>query len=134
MNVRPKQSAGAPKPSGKAVLVIDDEITSRELIKRGLGKFGYTVLTAGSGEEGLKIAQESDPDVIIIDVLMPGMDGFMLLKEIRRNKTTQGKKVVVLTSRENVGETFLRSGADGFLTKPVDPEQLNAKLEKLAGR
>ena len=121
-----------PKPaSSKTVLVIDDEPTTLKIVTDSLSKAGYDVLAASSGEEGLKLAQDRNPDVIITDVLMPKMDGFMLFKELKRGEETKDKSVLVLSARQNVGDTFRRFGADSFLTKPVDPQKLIAEIEKL---
>ena len=126
--IKPKE-----KPA-KTVLVIDDEATTRTIIRQTLAKSGYEVLTAQSGEQGLAIAKQNIPDIIMIDVLMPGMDGFMLLKEIKRQDALRDKPIIVLTSRENVGDTLRRFGADSFLNKPVDPVVLLKEIEKLTGK
>jgi len=115
----------------KTILVIDDDVTTLRIVEQALMDAGYQVLTAQDGEQGLKITQENDPDVIITDVLMPGMDGFMLFRELKRDEETKNKSVLVLTSRENVGDTFRRFGADSFLTKPVDSKRLLSEIEKI---
>jgi len=118
----------------KTVLVIDDDATTLRIVEQTLLDAGYNVLTAQDGEQGLKITQDNNPDVIITDVLMPGMDGFMLFKELKRDEETKDKSVLVLTSRENVGDTFRRFGADSFLTKPVDPHRLLSEIEKILNK
>ena len=119
------------QPSAKTILVIDDEETSIKIVEHTLKEAGYNVLTATSGEDGLRIARENNPEVIITDVLMPSMDGFMLLKELKNHEKTKDTVILVLTARENVGDTFQRLGTDSFLTKPVDPEQLISEIKKL---
>jgi len=117
----------------KTILVIDDEATTLRIVDETLSRAGYRVLTASSGEEGLKLAKDNNPDVIITDVVMPQMDGFMLFKELKREEATKDKNVLVLSSRENVGDTFRRFGADSFLTKPVDPKLLLEQIKKITG-
>ncbi|MDP2653348.1 MAG: response regulator [Candidatus Omnitrophota bacterium] len=118
----------------QTILVIDDDPTTQKIVQQALTKSGYLVLTASSGEAGLEAARDKNPDAIILDVLMPGMDGFMLIKELRSREATKGKPVIVLTSRDNVGDTFQRFGADAFLTKPVNPPLLLETLRKLTGQ
>ena len=120
-----------PPRSAKTVLVIDDDATTLRIVEKTLTQAGYNVLTAKSGEDGLKLANAGNPDIIITDVLMPQMDGFMLFKELKRGEATKDKSVLVLSSRQNVGDTFRRFGADSFLTKPVDTKLLLAQIEKL---
>lgn len=118
-------------PSGKTILVIDDDATTLKIVEHALKQAGYLVLLAANGEEGIQIAQKNNPDIIITDVLMPNMDGFMLLKEVKHDENMRSKSVLILTSRQNVGDTFRRFGADGFLTKPVDPALLLAEIKRL---
>ncbi len=118
-------------PAATTILVIDDDATTLRIVEQALTSAGYTVLTAQDGEQGLKISQDNNPDIIITDVLMPGMDGFMLFRELKRGEETKDKNVLVLTSRENVGDTFRRFGADSFLTKPVDPQRLLAEIARV---
>ena len=118
-------------PPAKTVLIIDDDAATRKVVEQTLTKAGYAVLSAASGEEGLSMAQKRNPDIIITDVIMPGMDGFMLFKELKRDEDTKNKSVLVLSGRQNIGDTFRRFGADGFLTKPVDTKLLITEIEKL---
>lgn len=120
----------APSPA-KTILVIDDDLSTLKLIEQTLVKAGYRVLTAESGEQGLALAQKNNPDIVITDVVMPKMDGFMLFKELKRDEMTRNKSVLVLSARHNVGDTFRRFGADSFLTKPVSPDLLLAEIERL---
>jgi len=115
----------------KKILIIDDEETALTLVEKTLTEAGYDVITAKTGEDGLRMAQENNPDVIITDVLMPSMDGFMLFKELKKDDSTKDKSVLVLSARENVGDTFRRFGADCFLTKPIDTQQLLKEVKRL---
>jgi DNA-binding response OmpR family regulator len=115
----------------KTILVIDDEAISLKIVAQAFTKSGYKVLIAESGEAGLKLARENHPDVIILDVVMPGMDGFMLLKELKRDENIGKVPVLVLSARQNVADTCLRLGAANFLAKPVDCDALFTQVEKL---
>ncbi len=115
-------SAGA-----NTVLVVDDDGAVRDLMSRFLGKEGFRVVTASSGEEGLRRARELRPDVITLDVLMPGMDGWSVLAALKANAELADIPVVMLTMLDdrNLGYTL---GAADYLTKPIDRERLVAVL------
>ena len=100
------------------ILVIDDEPSIVNLVSAYLRPEGYEVLTASDGPSGLKAAQLHRPDLVILDVMLPGMDGFQVCKEIRR--TDHRVPVLILTARSEEGDriTGLESGADDYLTKP----------------
>ena len=119
------------KKTPKKILVIDDDATTLEIIVQALSKAGYEVFLAQSGEKGLEIARNKSPDVMVIDVLMPGMDGFMLLKELKKDSATQKIPVLVLSARQNVADTIRRLGAVTFINKPVEPKQLLNQIKKL---
>lgn len=131
MPTKPSKNQKSNQPTVKTILIIDYDATTRKIIEQTLTKAGYAVLSAASGEEGLSLAQNRNPDIIITDVIMPGMDGFMLFKELKRDENTKNKSVLVLSGRQNIGDTFRRFGADGFLTKPVDARLLISEIEKL---
>jgi signal transduction histidine kinase/CheY-like chemotaxis protein/HAMP domain-containing protein len=116
-------------PSASTVLVIDDDGAVRDLMSRFLGKEGFRVATAAGGEEGLRLARELQPDVITLDVLMPGMDGWSVLAALKVDAAVADIPVVMLTMLDdrNLGYTL---GAADYLTKPVDRERLVAVLER----
>ncbi len=121
-------SSGAPSTTGPLVLVIDDDLTARDLLSRTLAKEGYQVVTAASGEEGLPRAKEPPhPDAITLDVLMPGMDGWQVLAALKADPALETIPVIVLTMLDdtNLGFTL---GAAGFMTKPVDRDRLTQLL------
>jgi GAF domain-containing protein/CheY-like chemotaxis protein len=120
--------AGAPGPVGTgAVLVIEDEAAARDLLARALSREGFRVVTAASGEEGLRLAREVRPDAITLDVLMPGMDGWAVLAALKGDPATADIPVVMLTvvDDRNLGYTL---GAAEYLTKPIDRDRLLAVL------
>ena len=115
--------------STKKVVVIDDEPTARDLLHRLLRAEGFQVLTAGGGEEGLRLVKAIHPDLITLDVIMPGMDGWAVLTELKANPETADIPVIVLTilDDKNLGYTL---GAADYLTKPIDRERLSNILAR----
>lgn len=125
----------APKDSdgeGKAtkVLVIDDDATVHDLMGWFLPKRGYTVLTAASGEQGLEMARQCQPDIITLDVMMPGgMDGWAVLSALKSDKDLATIPVIMLTIADNRNLGFAL-GASDYLAKPIDRELLTRTLRK----
>ena len=114
------------------ILVIDDDPAAREMVERMLTRQGYRVVVAGSGEEGLQMAKAHRPDLITLDVIMPGADGWAVLKALKASPGLSTIPVVMLTVLEhrNVAYTL---GASDFLTKPIHPESLfNALAQAMA--
>jgi len=95
--------------------------------------FGMRVLEAESGQEGLRMAEVEQPDLIILDIMMPVMDGFDTLAQLKRNERTKDIPVLMCTSREMTHDVnlALRLGAAGYLTKPVEEENLVARVQEL---
>ena len=107
----------------KRILVVDDETDLLEMVKSIFTRAGFTqVLTASSGEAALKMCEEQEPDMMILDVMMPGMDGFAALKELRK---TSKIPVLMLTARGEAEDKFVgfENGADDYLLKRVYPEK-----------
>jgi CheY-like chemotaxis protein len=118
----------APASAG-TVLVIDDEPAVRDLMQRFLSREGFRVVTAASGEEGLRQARDLRPDAITLDVMMPGMDGWAVLSALKGDAALADIPVVMLTivDDKNLGYAL---GASDYLTKPIDRERLTAVLDK----
>jgi CheY-like chemotaxis protein len=119
----------APPASSLLVLVVDDEKATRELIARGLEKEGFRVLTATSGEEALRLARDARPDAISLDVLMPGMDGWTVLRSLKAEPLTASIPVVMVSMLDDrdIGHAL---GAADYLTKPFDREKLVLALRR----
>jgi len=115
------------------VLVVDDERGLRELLEYGLGRAGFDVRSVTEGSAALPLLESWSPDVIVLDVMLPGGDGFTFLPEIRRRTTAP---VVMLTARTEVAERVagLTAGADDYVGKPFDLEELVARLRTLLRR
>ncbi|HAX84686.1 MAG TPA: two-component system response regulator [Cyanobacteria bacterium UBA11370] len=120
--------------SAKRILVIDDEPNLSALIQACLESFGgWVVFTAGSGREGLLKAQSEQPDAILLDMILPDMDGLTLVRALRNNPTTQAIPVILLTAKVLTGEQeqFDELGIRGAIAKPFDPLTLVAQLAKV---
>lgn len=114
----------------KRILVVDDSPTQLRLATMPLVEKGYTVLTATNGEEGLNKALAEKPDLIVLDVVMPVMDGFQACRKIKAAPETQNTPVIMLTTKSQKADEFWgkRQGADVYLTKPFEPEDLLAAV------
>lgn len=113
------------------VLVVDDEKNILELISFALQKEGYHVLTATDGEEALRTAKEDVPDLIILDVMLPGQDGFEVCKLIRSTTVISNIPIIMLSARTDVVDRVLglEFGADDYLTKPFSPRELATRVK-----
>jgi signal transduction histidine kinase/CheY-like chemotaxis protein len=127
----PPVLAAAPPPPSSAplVLVVDDERGTRELIARGLQREGFRVLSAATGEDALRLAREKRPDAISLDVLMPGMDGWTVLRSLKADPITSPIPVVMVSMLDDrdIGHAL---GAADYLTKPFDREKLVEVLRR----
>jgi CheY-like chemotaxis protein len=128
---RPATAAADDARDATPILVIDDDPDVRQLLQRHLLAEGFRVLTAASGEEGLRIAREVRPRAITLDVMMPGMDGWSVLAELKKDPRVAQIPVLLCTILDDKHLGFAL-GASEFLTKPVDRGQLVAMLRKHA--
>jgi len=147
----------------KKVLVVDDDDNTRKFLSVALRENGYEPLTASDGEEGFQMVEQTTPDLILLDVMMPKRTGFVLFKQLRRNEQYKGIPVIMLTAVANVLEEDTSEASDDtferpydslreslkkaiakmreeglvkpekFLDKPIDPEQLIASVQELIG-
>ena len=117
----------------KKVLIADDKATSRELVRTVLEKCGYTVFEAGDGVEALQLAQESSPDLIILDLHMPRLDGFGVVQALRREDRFAETPVMALTASAMQGdrERALAAGFTGYISKPIPLGTLRSEVERL---
>ena len=117
----------------KKILVIDDDRGVVELIENILADGGYEVSAAYDGKEGFESYQKNNPDLIILDINLPIMDGYEFLRAVRVESREQGNElipVIMLTVKEEMEEIFKMEGAKGYLVKPVDPDSLVKKIEE----
>jgi CheY-like chemotaxis protein len=117
----------------KKILIADDKPTGRELVRTVLENSGYEVIEAGDGPEALRMARESSPDLIILDLHMPQIDGFGVIQELRRDGNFATTPVVALTASAMQGdrERALSLGFTGYITKPIRLVALRSEVERL---
>lgn len=117
----------------KKILVVDDSPTERHVLVTLLEGKGYNIVTATNGEEGVAVAKRELPDVILMDVVMPGMNGYQATRTISRDDVTKHIPVIMCTSKDQETDKIwgMRQGAFDYLVKPVDSEALLAKLAAL---
>jgi two-component system cell cycle response regulator len=115
------------------VLVIEDNATNLDLIAYLLGSFGYTVLPAVDGEEGLRVARRERPDVIICDVQLPGIDGYEVARRLKGDPAFRKVPLIAVTAYAMVGdrERLVAAGFDGYIAKPIEREAFVSKIEMM---
>lgn len=120
----------------KKILVVDDEQDIVDLISYNLGKEGYKVYTALNGTSAVETAERVLPDLVILDVMMPGMDGFEVCRTLRQNPNTAGAAIVFLTAKSGEIDQILglELGADDYVHKPVSPRVLLARVKTILRR
>jgi two-component system, OmpR family, alkaline phosphatase synthesis response regulator PhoP len=112
------------------ILVVDDEEPIQELLKFNLEKEGYQVLIAYDGAQALKVVEEKRPDLVVLDVMLPGMDGLEVCSQLRQNPNLRDLPVIMLTAKgEEIDKIVgLEIGADDYITKPFSPRELLARI------
>ncbi len=115
------------------ILIVDDSATERYYLSDILVKNGFTVTTAENGEEALLKIKENKPHLILMDVVMPGQNGFQVTRAIARDAVTHDVPVIICTGKNQETDRIwgLRQGARDYLVKPIDPKELLAKIASL---
>src|SRR5512145_2295094 len=118
------------------ILVVDDEPDITALVAYHLAKAGYRVSTAANGPDALKAAREERPDIVVLDLMLPGVSGYDVLAEMRRREETRDVGVILLTARREEADRIrgLSLGADDYLTKPFSPHELALRVGALLRR
>ena len=118
----------------RKILVVDDSRTELHFLSKLLGKQGYDVRTAQNGDEAMRRLAEDTPDLILMDVVMPGQNGFQLTRSITRDPRWSGVPVIMCTSKNQETDKVwgMRQGACDYIVKPVDGGQLLAKIQALS--
>jgi CheY-like chemotaxis protein len=119
----------------KKVLLVDDSTTVLLMEKMLLGKAAYDIITAADGAEAVTKAQKELPDIILLDLVMPNVDGFEALKRLKADDATRGIPVIMVTTKSEIDkvQTAFQLGCSDFTTKPIDGPDLLAKIKKLVG-
>ena len=118
---------------GKKILIVDDDVNICELLRLYLEKDGFSTIVAHDGGEALHLAQINNPDLILLDIMMPVLDGWQVCREVRKNSNVP---IIMLTAK---GETFdkvlgLELGADDYVTKPFDSKEVVARIKAVLRR
>ena len=117
-------------------LVVEDSLTDREQLTRCLQQLEITVVSVGSSEEALLLLEPSQPDVIFLDIVLPGQSGFEFCRDLKTSETIQYIPVVIYSTKsteaDRLGGAML--GADAHLSKPINPEQLSQTLKQVIGQ
>lgn len=116
------------KDGKKRVLLVDDEDRIVNFLALKLKVSGYQVVCASNGEKGLELARSTNPDIILLDVIMPGIDGLEVLRRLRKFSDVP---VIILSAKERISEEVLALGANAFMSKPFNPDDLISKVRAL---
>ena len=112
------------------VLIVDDSPTDQHVLSQALQRHGFETLVASEGTEAISLAEREHPDVILMDIVMPGMNGFQATRQLTRNPATASIPVVIVTSKNHETDRIwgLRQGAVSYITKPVGDDELVAAV------
>jgi DNA-binding response OmpR family regulator len=118
------------------ILVADDDPDIRALVAYRLERAGYEVVAAADGAEALRLAFESEPDLAVLDVMMPRIDGYGVTRGLREHARTRDTPVILLTARVQEGDVArgFDAGADDYIKKPFSPQELRARVQAVLGR
>ncbi|MFO7944277.1 MAG: response regulator [Anaerolineales bacterium] len=117
------------------ILIVDDNLDSLDLLELLLQRTGYETMTAPTGESGLASARQERPDLILLDIVLPDMDGYQVLEALRSSKETRGTPVILITGKAQEGEKMKahRAGADAYLQRPFSPQELFRSIKGVLG-
>ncbi|GAA0739887.1 response regulator [Dactylosporangium roseum] len=119
-----------------AILVADDDMDIRDLVAFKLEQSGYDVVAVDNGIAALTAATENPPDLVVLDVMMPGMSGIDVCRQLRQDHATKGLPIILLTARAQEGdvEVGFGAGADDYIVKPFSPRELVSRVEAVLAR
>lgn len=114
----------------KKILIVDDSATDRQYLLETLSKQGFECVLASGGDEGIAKSKTEQPDLILMDIVMPGTDGYKATRMIVRDEVTKHIPVIICTSRNQETDRVwgMRQGAKDFISKPIDPKELFSKI------
>lgn len=118
------------------ILIVDDSPTEVHVLKTILEKHGYEAITATSGEEGIDVAKSQHPDLVLMDIVMPGMNGFQATRHLSKTEETASIPIIIVTTKDQETDRVwgLRQGAKDFITKPAQEADLIAKIQANLGQ
>ena len=119
----------------KTILIVDDDADLLDLLVSSFTAAGFSTVTATNGPDALRLARSRSPDLIVLDLILPELDGFNVCENLRRERATAGTPIIMLTGLTSQLNRFagLGAGANDYVMKPVTPEQLIARIELLLG-
>ncbi|MEV6923120.1 response regulator [Dactylosporangium sp. NPDC051485] len=119
-----------------AILVADDDMDIRDLVAFKLEQAGYDVVAVDNGLAALTAATQNPPDLVVLDVMMPGMSGIDVCRQLRQEQATKGLPIILLTARAQEGdvEVGFGAGADDYIVKPFSPRELVSRVEAVLAR
>lgn len=115
------------------VLIVDDSPTEMHILSGMMEKLGHSVITANNGEEGVVTAKAEKPDLILMDVVMPGINGFQATRQLHRDESTKNIPVIIVSTKDQATDKMWgqRQGAKGYVTKPVEEQELIDTIEQI---
>src|SRR5574338_586478 len=118
------------------ILIIDDDLDTLRLVGLMLQRQGYQISAATNGQQGLEKAFDENPDLILLDVMMPDLDGYEVTRRLRRNPATLATPVLLFTAKTQLDDKVMgfEAGANDYLTKPTHPSELQARVKNLLSR
>ena len=127
------ESEAAARPSAATILVVDDSPTEVHILKKILEKQGYEIVTARDGQEGVETAMQVRPDLILMDIVMPVLNGFQATRKLRNDENTAHIPVIMVTTKDQQTDINwgMRQGANEYLVKPIAPAELLDKIRVL---
>jgi DNA-binding response OmpR family regulator len=120
----------------RTVLVADDDEDILQLVSFRLERAGYTVVTAADGQQALAAARQHQPDLAVLDVMMPGLNGYEVTRQLRADPATAAIPVILLTARVQEADVSrgFEAGADDYLRKPFSPQELRSRVQAILAR
>lgn len=118
------------------ILIVDDETNIRELLRFNLAKAGYAILDADNGHDAVRFAKQENPDLMILDLMLPGLDGLEVCKQLKGHQNTAALPIIMLTAKDDEIDKILglELGADDYITKPFSPRELVARVKAVLRR
>ena len=118
------------------VLIVDDSPTETHVLKGMLEKHGYQVSVAENGEDGIKLAQSETPDVILMDIVMPGVNGFQATRKLSKDPATAAIPIIIISTKDQDTDRIwgMRQGAKDYISKPVTEDELLQKINSALGK